>query len=92
MQIEYLRLENFRCFERALARRRRTNTSELREQIIEAALCDGYRPVWYAAFAGDPDLRLRLIRAARGTCQTCWDEWGAPIERAEAADSKTGAT
>jgi len=67
--------------QRALARLRRADSVELREQIIETAVCDGYWPVWYAAFAADPGLRRRFIQALRGTCQTCWDESGAPLER-----------
>jgi uncharacterized protein (TIGR02646 family) len=67
--------------QRALDRLRNKDTPELREQIIESAIYDGYWAVWYAAFADDSDLRWRLIRALRGTCQTCWDDSGAPLTR-----------
>lgn len=76
-----MREEAWRKAHRALGRLRRRDTTELREQIIEAAICDGYWPVWYAAFAADGDLRRRLIRAAPGTCVACFDDSGAPTPR-----------
>ncbi|MCA9699774.1 MAG: HNH endonuclease [Myxococcales bacterium] len=66
---------------RSLRNLRLSDTVEFREQIIATAVADGYWPVWYAAFAGDVDLRCRLVRAVRGTCQCCFDDAGAPIAR-----------
>jgi uncharacterized protein (TIGR02646 family) len=82
-----MREEAWRKAHRALGRLRRCDTTELREQIIEAAICDGYWAVWYAAFAADRDLRRRLIRAARGTCVACFDDSGAPTQRPKPAEA-----
>jgi hypothetical protein len=77
------RQEAWRKARQARIRLRQADTPQLRETIIELAVSDGYWSVWYAAFAGDENLRRRLIEATRqlGTCVRCFDDHGEPVTR-----------
>ncbi len=58
-----------------------TNTSSMKEQIIEIAAAKGYWSVWMTVFQDDPDMRRRLIDAFPGTCSECFDSDGNPVAR-----------
>ena len=53
--------------QRALARLDRLNRDELREQIVDTAISNGYWSVWMTVFAEDADMRQRLVEKFTGT-------------------------
>lgn len=52
------------------------DSSPLRQQISETALASGMFSIWWEVFAGDGDMRLRLIRQFVGTCPKSFDANG----------------
>lgn len=46
----------------------------MRKQIVRTAVCSGFFSVWMSVFRDDEDMRLRLIKAYQGTCDSgCFD-------------------
>jgi hypothetical protein len=57
------------------------NCEERRRSIVEMARGWGFFSVWMTVFEDDPDLRLRLIDAFKGTASDCFDVVGTCIHR-----------
>lgn len=75
------RLEAWQLAERSRQRLAQSNTSELREQVIETALARGMFSIWHYAFVGDLDMRRRLREAFLGTAVDCFDPNEDPLPR-----------
>lgn len=65
-----------------VARLANNNTIEVRELIVEVAVARGMFSIWWTAFVGDRDMRLRLRQAFHGTCGNSFDVNEAPQARA----------
>jgi hypothetical protein len=76
------RLSAWKKAENSLLRLRRNDCDEMREQVIETAMSDGYWGVWMTVFLslGDADLCRRLISSYIGTAM-CFDHDGNPSVR-----------
>jgi hypothetical protein len=73
------RAEYWASANRSRKRLEMSDTPEMREEIVERARDKGFFSIWYAVFADDRDMRLRLIRSFLGTAQDCFDPDGLPI-------------
>ena len=63
----------------------------LRNAIVRQALAKGFFSVWMIVFAGDKDMRLRLISAFQGTENSgCFDNQGNPLSPAPNPDGLSG--
>ena len=58
---------------RAKMRLAQNDTVELREQIVENAVSNGYWSIWMTVFHDDSDICRRLIETFPGTCKDCFD-------------------
>ena len=59
----------------------RNNNDDYRDTIVVAAKAYGFFSVWMAVFAGDRNMRCRLISAFTGTALKCFDPHGQPLKR-----------
>jgi hypothetical protein len=68
---------------RSKERLTRSNTEDMKAQIIETAQAKGFWSVWMTVFKDDADMLSRFITAFSGTCADCFDsaKGFAPIPR-----------
>lgn len=57
------------------------DSPQQRDSAVHVAISRGFWSVWMQVFAGDIDMRRRLIAGFRGTAQNCFDFRGQPIKR-----------
>jgi inosine/xanthosine triphosphate pyrophosphatase family protein len=57
-------------------------TEDMRQQILQTALCKGFWSVWMTVFADDSQMRQMLLQGFPGTAwRECFDSAGNPIHR-----------
>jgi uncharacterized protein (TIGR02646 family) len=57
------------------------NVEEMRNQILQQAVAQGFFSVWMTVFKDDTDMLNRFINAFPGTCTDCFDVQGKAIPR-----------
>ena len=58
---------------RAKGRLERSDSEDMRQQIVETAQANSFWSVWMTVFEDDADMLARLIAAFPGTCSECFD-------------------
>jgi len=58
---------------RAQGRLERSDSEDMRQQIVETAQANGFWSVWMTVFNSDADMLARLIATFPGTCSDCFD-------------------
>ncbi len=59
---------------RAESRLQLCDTPQMREQIVDTVVANGYWSVWLTVFENDPDMFQRLLDASPGICRRCFDQ------------------
>lgn len=75
------RREAWKMAEGARLRIARNDSPDLRDQVVETAVCRGMFSIWMTVFKDDEDMRIRLIEAFTGTAADCFDRHGQPKHR-----------
>jgi uncharacterized protein (TIGR02646 family) len=77
------RKESWDIATRSKERLTRSNTEDMKAQIIETAQAKGFWSVWMTVFKDDTDMLSRFINTFSGTCADCFDsaKGFAPIPR-----------
>ena len=79
------RLQTWDIAIRALSRLKNLDKSEMREQIVDTAVAQGYWSVWMTVFKDDPDMLERFIKEFHGTANCFHPTSFQPVPRVNGA-------